>query len=531
MSRDLYRVREQVFWKQHEIMTDETRELTDEDREWVLANGRGNFTGAGGGAGSNSLGPIPGSTTSSSAGSSAGDQPSTDQNSNGGGSGSGGASDSVSDRSEQDLGEGETTAPHPEIHAKRDFECDAGDVTDSGFGSLKRGERRKSGRKRRKGTANTSGTESDPDSPRKGLATRSTSTDRRRKDSSISRESPPESPNQDDSVFELDTQLVNSDLSPHLGGRKKRRAPRKGYISPRRDRFRRSKARDALTDEPSGSVETRGAASVTASSDCVRTLRSHQRSDATLAETENGVHSPRPQTTTRHVDSTCSRQLQETPPRNGELESTLKQEEVVVPQKYDSDVAAMGLTRQLFAAEIQKENEPVRTRSTRKPSERTQRSICNDAVAQQTTQDTFSHQPRKTSTKTKRSRRRETDCVANDKQAYITDFLRRKTPLRGRRSDRRTEPDGRDVTADSRLQCPKTFANGREFHPENAACPNCKVQHDKRAVLSPDSREDDLDGLSPSRRLRVRACCSSGRSLHVSKPNCCGSLIAKFLLK
>ena len=42
--RELFRVQEQVFWKQVEILTDEERNLNEEDVKWVIEAGMGNFT-------------------------------------------------------------------------------------------------------------------------------------------------------------------------------------------------------------------------------------------------------------------------------------------------------------------------------------------------------------------------------------------------------------------------------------------------------------------------------------------------------
>ena len=47
MRRELYRAREEVFWKEYEVMTDETCDLDEKAVQWVLASCKDNFSGDG----------------------------------------------------------------------------------------------------------------------------------------------------------------------------------------------------------------------------------------------------------------------------------------------------------------------------------------------------------------------------------------------------------------------------------------------------------------------------------------------------
>jgi len=95
MRRELYRAREEVFWQEHAVMTDESCDMDEEAVHWVLAMCKDNFSGdgslpaagEGGGCGSvaESLSSRISSTMeSSSTSSSSGDCSSTEHNSEGG---------------------------------------------------------------------------------------------------------------------------------------------------------------------------------------------------------------------------------------------------------------------------------------------------------------------------------------------------------------------------------------------------------------------------------------------------------------
>ena len=95
MRRELYRAREEVFWQEHAVMTDESCDMDEEAVQWVLTMCKDNFSGDGsfpanvedGGCGSvaGSLSSRVSSTMeSSSTTSSSGDCSSTEHNSGGG---------------------------------------------------------------------------------------------------------------------------------------------------------------------------------------------------------------------------------------------------------------------------------------------------------------------------------------------------------------------------------------------------------------------------------------------------------------
>ena len=141
--RELYRAQEQVFWKQVEILTDDTRDPSKEDIQWVIEAGRGNFSGNGSsspGGGSKSQGSDGGSGLWGGANGSMGhadgnsesgsstDQSNSDQksetgNSQEGTSGNGGTNDNVLPHSadESDVDEAPTPVfgPSPVRESRR----------------------------------------------------------------------------------------------------------------------------------------------------------------------------------------------------------------------------------------------------------------------------------------------------------------------------------------------------------------------------------------------------------------------------
>ena len=117
MRRELYRAREEVFWQEHAVMTDESCDMDEEAVQWVLSMCKDNFSGDGSfpaGVEGGSCGSVAGSLSSresstmesSSTTSSSGDCSSTEHNS-GGGDGDadsrGGAVDEGEDNEEEVL--------------------------------------------------------------------------------------------------------------------------------------------------------------------------------------------------------------------------------------------------------------------------------------------------------------------------------------------------------------------------------------------------------------------------------------------
>ena len=145
------------------------------------------------------------------------------------------------------------------------------------------------------------------------------------------------------------------------------------------------------------------------------------------------------------------------------------------------------------------------------------------------------------------------DDNTRNKQARITDFLRRKSPnrknltasksprLRGRKkssdseeSDQvSTEPDDDNS---KRVASHRSFTNGRETTNCNS-CPHCKLQHDKLSKCTLRCKEGihtaECEDNWNRRELRLRSFQSPksrARCSHVvsPKPHCCSSLMSKF---
>ena len=158
----------------------------------------------------------------------------------------------------------------------------------------------------------------------------------------------------------------------------------------------------------------------------------------------------------------------------------------------------------------------------------------------------------------KRKRSKSTTAVdekTRNKQARITDFLRRKSPnrkeLRSLKSPRtRANTKNSDseesdhIKADTdvdtnskRLPTPRSFSNGREITTDSI-CPRCKLQHDKLCKCSWRCKEGnhtaECEDNWNRRELRVRTGFQSPKSRarcsHVvsTKPHCCSSLMSKF---
>ena len=87
MRRELYRAREEVFWQEHAVMMDESRDMDEEAVQWVLTMCKDNFSGDGslpGSVPSSIFSRVSSTLESSSTTSSSGDCSSTEHNTEGG---------------------------------------------------------------------------------------------------------------------------------------------------------------------------------------------------------------------------------------------------------------------------------------------------------------------------------------------------------------------------------------------------------------------------------------------------------------
>lgn len=155
----------------------------------------------------------------------------------------------------------------------------------------------------------------------------------------------------------------------------------------------------------------------------------------------------------------------------------------------------------------------------------------------------------------KRKRSKSTTAMddnTRNKQARITDFLRRKSPgqkelrspkssrTRGNKRNSDSEESDQvrtDVDNSKRVPTPRSFSNGRETTNDNSSCPHCKLQHDKLSKCSWRCKEGshtaECEDNWNRRELRVRSFQSPKSRTRCSnvvspKPHCCSSLISKF---
>ena len=541
MSRDLYRVREQVFWKQHEMLMDET--LSEDDLQWVVDTGRVPFTG--GGAGAQALGPA---SSCSSAGWT-GDRSSTDTTSQGGASHweDTGASDSVHEATGVSSARQHSAGGSWEVRDASSRVMSAGSLDDF--------DNRKNNRPKRKTKRNpgdlcvgspaslsghdgpvgrsSSGSINGEVSPQTNqlqldsgrldccngdLSSRRKKkrarTERRRSGGTLSRtERSPEMFVTEDEPPTLDEILP---LKPPSGRKRGARREGPGSASEMTDRGEKSPRR-AETHRGSSSKRRRGAR-----------IESPRQAELVAADV-SGRNLP----STRHPTKTRL----DNEPIDTASESSRK-----VPERVSTEMSggkSPGVGR--CSTGTQKENEPIDTTSerSRKVPKRARTEPVSRVIPRRDHEASGlpRAKPGKAPSKRVPSRGKTTDGVTKNKQAFITDFLRRRTPLRSRRSGGRQDPDSPAVSP--RQSCAKTFANGAETH-EHGACPNCQAQHDRHSAVAADSPADaqDPDEPTPSRRLRGRGAQSpnsraprSKEGLSATAPHCCESLMAKFLVK
>ena len=156
----------------------------------------------------------------------------------------------------------------------------------------------------------------------------------------------------------------------------------------------------------------------------------------------------------------------------------------------------------------------------------------------------------------KRKRSKSTTAIdgnTNNKQARITDFLRRKSPnrrdktssksprLRGSKKISDSEESDQVRTESSvdntSVASPRSFHNGRETTSSNL-CPHCKLQHDKLSKCDWPCKDGnhtaECEDNWNHRELRLRSFQSpksrAARCSHAvtPKPHCCSSLMSKF---
>ena len=463
MRRELYRAREEVFWKEYEVMTDESSDLDEKSVEWVLAICKDNFSGdgsalglAGDGCGSlaDSLSSRVSSTVeSSSSTSSSGDCSSTEQGVGDEPINKGstrGASDVIKNSEgecEESLGRKTRSSSYTVSQTSN-----ANQTTDSIAGD----------KKESKSTENSN---NEPVSRKRTRVKSESSCD----DSLIIHKRFLRS-----SVTEV-TEATLDQASEHVQARKPR-----GRTS-----------QHLSFANVGGKTNEESFTEIEASADCSQSIDTVSCETCSLA----------PRSTTNSET-------------RGENQTSEKPE---------------------VDEESRKENDPHREDNVVK-SEKTENNSMRVAAKRKRSKSATSLD----------------DNIAN-KQARITDFLRRKSSnqkelmatkslgSRGNKksSDSDESDEGKSGPCVQNLKhstSTRSFSNGRETA-NCYVCPQCKLEHDKLSKCAPQSREGshtaECDDNWNRRELRLRSFQSPKprtRCSHVvsPKPHCCSSLMSKF---
>ncbi|XP_078371024.1 uncharacterized protein LOC144654687 isoform X2 [Oculina patagonica] len=481
MRRELYRAREEVFWQEHAVMTDETCDMDEEAVQWVLTMCKDNFCGDGsfpaagkdGGCGSlagSLYSRVSSTVESSSTTSSSGDCSSTEQNSGGG---EGGDSDTKSrgeaadEEETRDSNEEEVLVSTPARRTRRNSHLVTqsslcGQSVDSVAGSSKEPE-----------SAVTSDSET-PSRKRTRTKTQSFSESSATTPKRVLR----------NTITELKETPVEHNSLEQSSSEKPRRRRTRHLSLPNAVK----ETREESDKETVGTSEEGG-----------------QNSDAVFRETRTRLS------------------------RTGKLSKNLETAET-------GSEGNSSEKPEVDEKESRKENDPLRP---------------ENMVERERTGNTTKGVKRKRSKSTTA-----VDDNMRNKQARITDYLRRKSPNRkelrslksprtraNRKNSESEESDqvravDTDIDTNSkRGPTPRSFSNGRETTSDNL-CPHCKLQHDKLSKCSWRCKEGshtaECEDNWNRRELRVRTGFQSPKSRarcsHVvsSKPHCCSSLMSKF---
>ena len=469
MRRELYRAREEVFWQEHAVMTDESCDMDEEAVQWVLSMCKDNFSGDGSfpsgveGEGCDSVGGslfsrVSSTVESSSTTSSSGDCSSTEHNS-GGGDGDadsrGGAADEAED---------EASVSSPARRTRRNSHLVAqspssSQSVDSAAGSSKElesianSDNETTCRKRTR-TKTLSFSETSATTPKRVLR---------------------------NTITELEETTAGNNIRQQSTSEKPQKRRRRHFSFP-------NAVKELKEESDRETVGNSGEES--------------PNSDAVSRETRRRF--------SRSVKASKKPEAVET---EGEEDSTVK------PEVDD---------------ESRKENDPLRP---------------ENVVDLQDTGNTNKTVKRKRSKSTSAM-----DHSTRNKQARVTDYLRRRSPGRQeprpprsprtrantKNSDSEEHDQGKtdsDVHTDSkRVPGPRSFSNGRETTSDKS-CPHCKLQHDKLSKCSWRCKEGshtaECEDNWNRRELRVRTFQSPKsrtRCSHVvsTKPHCCSSLMTNF---
>ena len=476
MRRELYRAREEVFWQEHAVMTDESCDMDDEAVQWVLTmckdnfSGDGSFPAAGEGGGCGSVAGslcsrISSTVESSSTTSSSGDCSSTEHNSGSGDGDAGSRGGAVDEGETGETNVGEALVPSPARKTRRNSHLvtqsssssqSADSVADSSkeLESIANSDNETTSRKRTR-TKTLSFSETSATTPKRVLR---------------------------NTITELEGTTVGHS-SVQQGA----------SVKPRRRRTRPFSFPNAVKEtEEESDKETVG------NSD-----KDGRNSDAVSRDTRRrfsrtGKASKKPETaeTGSEGDSTVKPEVDEKESRKEN--DPLRPENMIELQGTENTTKAVKRKRSKSTSAMDDNTRNKQVRITdflrrRSPGRKEPRS------------------PRSPRT---RANRKSSDSEENDQG----------------------ETDADEDTNSKRVPTPRSFSNGRETT-SDYLCPHCKLQHDKLSKCSWRCKEGshtaECEDNWNRRELRVRSFQSPkshARCSHAvaNKPHCCSSLMTKF---
>ena len=479
MRRELYRAREEVFWQEHAVMTDESCDMDEETVQWVLTMCKDNFSGDGSlptaaqGGGCSSLAEslsfrVSSTVESSSTTSSSGDCSSTEHNSESVGgdfdtNSRGGPSDEDETRDSNDE---EVVASSPAKRTRRNSHL----VTQSSLSS-ESADSVAGSSKELESVVNSDG--ETPSRKRTRTKTQSFSETSATTPKRILR----------NTVAELEeTTAEHNSLEQCLSEKPRRRRTR--HLS-----FPNAlkETREESDKETVGTSEEEG-----------------QNSDAVSRETRTRVS------------------------RTGKV--TKKPETAETGSEGDPSEKP-----EVDEKESRKENDPLRPENMveLQRTENTTKGVKRKRSKSTTAMDD----------NTRNKQARSTDYLRrkSPNRKELRSLKSPRTRAKTKNSDSEESDEGKadtDVDTNSkRIPTPRSFSNGRETTRDNL-CPHCKLQHDKLSKCSWRCKEGshtaECEDNWNRRELRVRTGFQSPRSRarcsHVvsTKPHCCSSLMSKF---
>lgn len=477
MRRELYRAREEVFWKEYEVMTDESCDLDEEAVQRVLAMCKDNFIGVGSlpGAAFESLADslssrVSSTVETSSTTSSSGDCSSTEQNSGEGGgddpegkSSRGGAADGCGNQDSSDPAEALDAFP-----ARRT--------------------------RRNSHAVSQASSSGQPVNSTAGSSKESESTE-----------------NSDSDATSRKRTRVKSESLCEASGITAKRVLRHTIT----EMGEAAQGHNSLERFPSGKPRRRTSRHLSFPNVMIKTKEDSDKEGVATSE-DDGESSDAMlrETRSRTPRGARKRDASET----GSAHQTLEKPEV---DEKESRKENDPLRRENMAERQGTWNKATKTAAKRKRSKSATAVVDNTRIKQARITNFLRRKspsrkelPSPKSLRLRGSKSKSTDSEESDEQV-------------------RTEPR---VDSSEHVTSPRSFSNGRETTGCNS-CPNCKLQHDKLAKCSwrckDDSHTAECEDNWNRRELRLRSFQSPKSRARCShavspKPHCCSSLMSKF---